>query len=237
MPSLPTPPVSEPMPSSIPPELPKAFPKWIIIGIILLFLAAISIFAYKLILRNKVTPLPEPTPTASTQPTPTPQTTNINPSPTPDPTADWKIYTNRQYGIEFKYPPYLIKKDILWPSQSIGRPKLDFDLKGGPYELYLFQIYSIEKSESSLSLNDWVVKHQSGVGRYVYGDPPHSSLRGSYQTAELKLTPDDIYAVFFTNKRFAFLFLGYNLEKDRSPNAQDRQVIFDQILSTFQFSN
>jgi len=27
------------------------------------------------------------------------------PSATPDPTADWKTYTNTQYGFEFKYPP------------------------------------------------------------------------------------------------------------------------------------
>lgn len=34
---------------------------------------------------------------------PTPRST-IQPSPTPDPTADWKIYSNKQVGFTFKYP-------------------------------------------------------------------------------------------------------------------------------------
>lgn len=41
------------------------------------------------------------------QPTPTPTQTNIYTSPTPtsaDETADWKTYTNTQYGFSFKYP-------------------------------------------------------------------------------------------------------------------------------------
>ncbi|MBI2676838.1 MAG: hypothetical protein HYX21_02755 [Candidatus Yanofskybacteria bacterium] len=42
------------------------------------------------------------------QPPPTPTQTQIpvspTPTPTPNPTANWKTYTNSQYGFEFKYP-------------------------------------------------------------------------------------------------------------------------------------
>ncbi len=78
--------------------LKKPLPKRVvIISLALLSLVVVSwwVFAFN---RQSPTPMPAvPTPTA----TPTPE---LLATPTSDATADWQIYTNRQYGFSVKYP-------------------------------------------------------------------------------------------------------------------------------------
>ncbi len=69
----------------------------IILGVIVVMLVGVvGYFAFV----KKSTPIAQQTPT----PTPTQTQKPVSPMPTPDKTANWKTYTNAQYGFEFKYP-------------------------------------------------------------------------------------------------------------------------------------
>ena len=71
----------------------KGFANIILVIVILALLGAVGYFVFV----KKSEPITQ-------QPTPTPTQTKTPVSPTPAPTANWKTYTNSQYGFEFKYP-------------------------------------------------------------------------------------------------------------------------------------
>ncbi|MDP3726801.1 MAG: hypothetical protein Q8Q96_00620 [bacterium] len=101
----------------IPPPQQYSYGKrsWLKWGLIIVFVVIISSGATYLILNSQPPKRPPP---QIVQPTPTP--TISQPSPTPDlytegtrsTTANWKIYTNKQYSFQFKYPPdYRIERE------------------------------------------------------------------------------------------------------------------------------
>ena len=73
----------------------KGFTNIVLVVVIVIFVGAVGYFAFV----KKSEPVAQ-------QPTPT-QTSNPTKTPTPNPKdeiADWKTYTNAQYGFEFRYP-------------------------------------------------------------------------------------------------------------------------------------
>lgn len=93
----PTPPVFIQTPVE-PEQVKKSFP-WLIVAVIAFLLSGSSVLAYKYYqLKQQLT---------QTQPNPSP--TPFPEIPPADPTADWKTYTNAQYGYIIKYPAnYLV---------------------------------------------------------------------------------------------------------------------------------
>ncbi len=222
--SQPTPPVSEPMLPSIPPELPKTFPKWIIIGIILLLLAATSVFAYKYYQLKQ--------PTFNPQPTPTPQTTNINPSPTPDPTANWKTYTNDEFKFSLRHPnswdTKMLGSDnsktlIIAPQDTIVKlPNEGFG--GGSFLTLSVNFYKQPQSTPKTDESQLI----SQVSSITLDHKPAQR----YTTQILQDLPgfskgDVIDTVVIENNG---LYLKIDFMK------KEYKTIFDQILSTFKFT-
>ena len=77
---------------------------WLIISLIVVVLAAAGFFGWNYLYNNKPVVAPAVTPTVSTK-----VTKSITPSITPTATssistADWKTYTNTNYGYSIKYP-------------------------------------------------------------------------------------------------------------------------------------
>lgn len=83
----------------IAPQIPKSKSKFLLILLVVLVLVALGlagVFAYRKYISNPTaSPTTQPTPISS--PTPTP-------APTPDVTANWKTYTNTAYNYLVKYP-------------------------------------------------------------------------------------------------------------------------------------
>ena len=78
----------------------KGFANIILIVVIVAIVAVGGYFIFSK-KSGPITQQPTPTHTETTVPTKTP----VSPTPTPkDETANWKTYTNAQYGFEFKYP-------------------------------------------------------------------------------------------------------------------------------------
>lgn len=90
----PPPPVAQPVPAPPPPPKNNS---GVLIGIFLVLLgilAGVALTKTTLLSAIRI-------PYLSATPTPTLLAT---PTPTPDPKANWKTYTNNQYGFEFQYP-------------------------------------------------------------------------------------------------------------------------------------
>ncbi len=83
-------------PTPVPPPTKKT--NWVLIlGIVLLLISVLALVGY-FVYQNYQSRINVSTPLASPEPTAEAGTA------TPDPTADWKIYTNKTYGISFNYP-------------------------------------------------------------------------------------------------------------------------------------
>ncbi len=155
------------------------------------------------------------------------------PSATADPTADWKTYTNTQYGFEVKYPldwfhvdcfssyvgfSYLQSK---LPNCETGGDQPHVNIKiiqGGSmgksisYAEGLIKDYS--KTEIKISGNVTAIKY-TGVTNSVEGPGPRN---GTEIIETLFSYNNNIYQVYY-----------YGLD------GKDYSQIFDQILSTFKF--
>jgi len=135
------------------------------------------------------------------------------PSPAPiDETANWKTYINDEYEISFKYPPSFVIENTSKP------PQFFFSLKSTEEEL----VFSVEPSNtpsfaSRLKSLNTIVKNN--ISWKVYPESTYcdagdcSTTSASYETTKGEW-------------RYAFLL------RKISPNSD----IFEQILSTFQFS-
>lgn len=72
----------------------KSFPKnALLLGFGIIFFVILSGFGYYILQAKKTTPV---------SPSLTPM--SLSPSPIPDPTANWKTYINNQYGYSLRYP-------------------------------------------------------------------------------------------------------------------------------------
>lgn len=222
--SAPTSPtVNTPVPSTPEPIQPpdsKMSQKLLIPSIILLIVAVILV-TFKLILKNKVVPPPQPTPTASTQPTPSP-----TPTATADPAANWKTYENNYWKISFKYPDTMFKP---CPNYTIEKEGIrfwgpQFGCPDGHDILYKIGFVGydlgkyIEPKKPSLTETITINGKEAQKKTYVYDelDGPLSSLKQSVEV------------VFnLSNGTVILQQLGDNI---------DEQKAFDQILSTFRFT-
>jgi len=124
-----------------------------------------------------------------------------------DPTANWKTYTNSQYGFEFKYPSDLKAFDGKYPyAEGVGPIKIiDFVPIQGP------RTFSLEVYDAK------AVDLPSGRGTKVNNIEVYK-----YQTT-LNGKTEDSWWFFDSQKKYFSRFL----------SDQNSDILFDQIFSTF----
>ncbi len=149
----------------------------------------------------------------------------FTPRPT-DPTADWKTYTNTQYGIEIKYPP--VNNDFN-PVSNIGVDLLDdTPPEYGPGAFWI-----------GVSQKIWHDRLEN-KSKYKVGDACSPLGEQETQCTVLSLNP---YAMLIKvnwaepiNFQYSLLILTDKFEVTIGPLSRDVQnETFDQILSTFKF--
>jgi hypothetical protein len=211
-----------------------------ILVIITLSLIIYLIFQNQKLQKQVLNPPVSPTvqvqsPTSTPTLTSTPQTVSSISIP-PDETAGWKTYVNTKYNYSVKYPSnwFLYDKGLYWPNEKIYKnekeivfisPKQKEDLLPGGFSItdeFLIQGNLGAFIESDILLDRYKVEKAS----------INNILTTKVTTATM---PD--YGGFATtyyfevnNINYIIAFPNQNLNGAHSP-------IFDQILSTFKFTD
>ena len=155
-----------------------------------------------------------------------------SPASTIDETADWKIYTNRQLNFQFKYPPdYELEKE--------DQDKVVFSSRFNPGNQKVSSSFTVSwRNVTDVKTIQKCIWSESKSGlpyTCVSGDTQshlingvevvqYSTLSGEGETQALS----EIFAQFQTTPKIQFRHYVYAGGISRK---------FDQILSTFQFTN
>lgn len=161
-----------------------------------------------------------------------PSLTESSPTPTPVPIENWKIYKNERFGYTFKYPPYWVVIDSI----------------------------PVEKRKQIFVAPPWVADKFKSGGNFGGGDFLNIGIRiddnfspaksDNFHTVSQKITTiDDLPAVEYTINWLISVHgtskgsveTEVVLEKSGekyifSSYKKENKVIFDQMLSTFKFT-
>lgn len=168
-------------------------------------------------------------------PQPSPLITMVSPTsvvPSSDPTAGWKTYENALYQYSFKYPP---KSKIIYKPVNKNVPESG---NADTVLINLDEVKQIEILVSDLSSNLQSLKEEAMQLGSRDGLPDPIVLEKSTQNL-----PNYYSVTTSNNQRFAIIPIPKNSSKYAyftSGNivlTDDAFKIFDQILSTFKFTN
>jgi hypothetical protein len=188
----------------------KGFANIILVVVIIILAGAVGYFA----LIKKSEPMAQQSPTPTSTQTKTP----VSPTPAPkDKTANWKTYTNAQYGFEFKYPAnYVVTKT--------------------PGENNKFVTFSVDHFQvivypGDLSL-DAFIKDQAQ--NYLISNYQKINFAGqsAYEGIDQGMT--NAYVIYLKNKEYIYRLILNTNGKDTLPELKAGLTTEQkQILSTF----
>jgi hypothetical protein len=158
----------------------------------------------------------------------------ISPTPFPDqsanPTANWKTYTNNKFNFSFSYPGYWELRDHTSETNQTYQTIVLFSQDKSAHD-YGFTIdISIWSNPDNLSTEEFVPKHILTSNKNLqYKD---INLNGTIAKQALNL-PNQIDAsdIFIKNGKYIISISGAYAD------IKAHKDIFDQILSTFTFTD
>ncbi|MDP1722208.1 MAG: PsbP-related protein [Candidatus Gottesmanbacteria bacterium] len=158
----------------------------------------------------------------------------VSPTSTIDPTANWKTYTNPNYPFSFKYPSnYTVEENSGYISiLSPLLPVTDkgYELKNGELKIEIY----IQSSPVNDSLKKYVLEKKTQTKENL----PESKIIN-----ETEVTIDGIKTILLkweavgTGETRYVIKNGYRIGITKYPLETSRQSEFDQILSTFTFTD
>ena len=182
----------------------KGFVSIILIVAIVIVVSTVGYFAFV----KKSEPIVQ-----QTTPTPTKTNTPVSPTPTPNPNlrANWKTYTNSQYGFEVKYP------DTWKVSETAA--SVNFMLAKNAQDVYLsFFVYNEPISEAEAQL-------------------PLFSVPGRKIDSRTNVTINGIAWVKLVVEKNSIALLTYSNGKTYAAQYSTFENVSPQVLSTFKFTN
>lgn len=153
----------------------------------------------------------------------------VSPQPTADPTVSWKTYTNSKYGFTFKYPENWDFQELYSKTQSNTIDYLQLTLAKKEY------FDPIPKSKPHITINAVETIDRDKLSIYQNTEVVKSITVDGIEAEERKhstSTVDDTKYVTLTTNNMTYTF-----ESRMSSQDQEQRDIFDQILSTFKFTN
>ena len=144
-----------------------------------------------------------------------------------DPTADWQTYTNEEYGFSFKYPEG-------WEYKTISKNQIEFNQIGNKLIVETSEIYSVGVFISN-DANDSI----SGLYNQMIADKPKDDsvtiVKTAINSTEAIVKQSYLQTKTYfliNNKSIKFVLPNFG----SSDTNQSVKAVYDQILSTFQFT-
>ena len=216
-------------------KTPKVNLKLILISLVVLALASTAGYFYLQNQKLKSQISATPTPLGSPEPS----------AEAADPTADWKTYTNTKYGFSFKYPSELVRLEENLDNAFKEKYSKD-DSKEGSLE-FMFDVsrYTAENSTPYNSLilsifptnqtaEEYAKEHKVSGGGFPSETKVTVSKTGEFETVQWFGSYKNYSTQYLSIKKegrlYNFGITGTGYDQD------DKKILLDQILSTFEFS-
>lgn len=174
----------------------------------------------------------------TTQPTQAPISTIPTKITIPDPTVNWKTYTNKKYGIEFKYPPELQLQE------NVDNVRILQNMS------YIFEVRKINTNDDIETW--WSKASRDYITPFILSKTQFNQKSAYYfkQNTKDVQVPMDMYAIKMTGYILTISYeVPFNLDlysNDTSKEgyktaneefAKMTQITINQILSTFKFTD
>lgn len=188
--------------------------KWLlpsIIGIMVLILGTAGIFGYRYY-QSSQQPIPEELP----QPV-------LTTTPTPDLTANWKTFVLEK--IQFKYPPDWKEPEYI--PTSFGQSA---EIMNNDSTQRIIILSGINKGNSKDELDGFINSLVEGGSERLTLDKSEAAV------SKIEYQGSKIYTVYITSQDNTFHY-SITLQASEAYSDQEMDVILDQILSTFKFTN
>jgi len=207
-------PPQPPVPPFVPPPPQvKKSPKLLYILLILVFLSASSVFAYKYYQLKQQLAQTSPTPSASI-------------IPTTDLTTDWKTYQNDQYNFEVKYHPESNPNELIG-NNEVGQFSYLFKVNFGTNPLTSQYGYEL-KINNQKSLDDYRTELVGHITDTIDSEEEIVINNNTWKKINYQvfLTTDNvsITTAIIESKIFSYTIMAATID-------------IDKILSTFKFTN
>lgn len=236
-----------PLPPPLPPTpLPKKSHKLLWFLATLVFLSTVGYFAYSYYQNQLMFSLPLPPSLSAVVPSNS-RGTKVESPPVSTPSAipaDWKTYTNKAYGFEVKYPPtWFIKQS---EGNQIELSNFDQNLSYvGETNNGIFTVSINDNDLKGLTAKEWLDKETESCKPGCAPTPPKlikefniSGLQGIETNYPLPgpFGNNGINYFIVNNNKLFSLRMGYGFF-DTEEDESKIKTIFNQILSTFKFTN
>lgn len=225
-PITPVPPIAK---YQIPRPAPTSKTPWILISLIIVLLGVTSYFGYQNYqLKQQIT---------TQQPSPTPVKAIVNspmPTSTPDQTADWEVYTNSANGYTIKYPRLADGfTRLICPEEELTVTTADTGNKTSPVNMTSCERGGRYEFETKTTNFIAPAPEQTKYYDIVEEDIVVGGLNAKRYTFTFTNIEDGPYPTWFTSVR---------INKDNKTyeiyfSDKTKLALFNQILSTFKFTN
>lgn len=219
------------------PQIPKPKSKFLLILLVVLILVTlglVGVLAYRKYISN-------PTASPTTQPTPISLTT-----PTSDPTADWKTYANTAYNYSVKYPldwEIAVKGDA--DASTFDAPYLESPCNYDSGQLCSQMQIETGTYEPNKKFEPNFIVNLTGSKPDKVSNTTSTTVGGEeaqgfdYFQSNYGDTGRLLYVLVTNHKNTKYVFTYVESQKNRTFQTGvdwQNKKIFDQILSTFKFT-
>lgn len=167
-------------------------------------------------------------------------TQNLSPTPTIDPTANRKIYTNSEFGFSLQYPSNWLTKELSREDKLksiVFRPN-DTSIKNEDWGMVSI---TVQENKNNITIDNYINNYLCYAPEICADANKAISITVGGVKAKKVINPpapvsSQVTVMIKGNKIFT-IWIGLDKSLGELYSTRDKEKIYDQILSTFKFTN